>query len=345
MRVPRRRHYTAGPLPVQPGTVTATTAAAPIPAPATAPSTPAGPAHGRGVALALLGALFWSLSGLMVRLTEAAGPWQIVLYRSVAMTATLLLLLAVRHRGRVATPLRDAGWDAFLAGLALTGSSSFFILSLSHVTVANALFMSGIAPFITALIARASIGEPVARLTWGAMALAAAGVAVMVGESAALGGRVVGNLLALGSAVSFALVAFFLRRGGRGADMTPSVLWSGVLSGLLAAAALGLAGGGAEAFALGPRDAALCLGMGAVQLGLGSVCYALAARHLRAAVLQVLALSELVMSPLWVWLAVGEQPAAATLAGGAMILAATAAQAAAAGRTPAGDARELRQTA
>jgi DME family drug/metabolite transporter len=316
-----------------------TASLAPPPALAAAPLPPV--AHGRGVALALVGALFWSTSGVLVRLAEDAGSWQIVLYRSLAMTATLLVLLAARHRGRVATKLRDAGPDAFLAGLALTGSSCFFILSLAHVTVANALFMSGISPFITALIARAWLGEPIARLTWGAMALAGAGVAVMVGDSLALEGRLAGNLLALGSAVCFALIAFFLRRGGRQADMTPSVLWSGLLSALIASAALALSGGGADAFALGPRDAGLCAAMGVAQLGLGSVCYAMAARHLRAAVLQVLALSELVMSPLWVWLAVGEEPAAATLAGGAMILAATLAQALAAGRpTP-----PLRQTA
>jgi drug/metabolite transporter (DMT)-like permease len=67
--------------------------------------------------------------------------------------------------------------------------------------------------------------------------------------------------------------------------------------------------------------------MGTVQLGLGSLCYAYAARHLPAAPLQLLALAELVMSPVWVWLVVDEVPSTATLAGGAMILAATAFQA------------------
>ena len=67
--------------------------------------------------------------------------------------------------------------------------------------------------------------------------------------------------------------------------------------------------------------------MGSVQLGLGSVCYTLGARHLPAAALQLLALLELVFLPLWVWLVVGEVPAPATLAGGGLVLAASVLQA------------------
>ena len=168
--------------------------------------------YGRGVLLACLGALFWSLSGVLIRLTEAATSWQIVFYRALAMSLTLLLILAVRYRGRVDLPLRRGGRDALLAGLAFSSASCCFILAIGYVTVANALFMSGIAPFITALLARAWLGESVPSRTWYAMLLAAAGVVVMVRSSLAFDG-LFGNVLALGSAVSFALVSACLRKG------------------------------------------------------------------------------------------------------------------------------------
>ena len=282
---------------------------------------------GQGALLTVAGALFWSLSGVLVRLVEAAGSWQIVLYRSLAMTATLLLILGLRYDGRVLGPLRRAGSGAVLAGVALSSASCLYILALAHVTVANALFMSGIAPFVTALVARVWLGEAVPGRTWAAMTVAVAGVVVMVGGGLAPG-RLAGNLLALGSAVSVALVSVLLRRGRQG-DMTPAVFWSGLVSAALGVAALLLAGDGAPgaAFAVGPRDLLLCSVMGSVQLGLGSVCYTLGARHLPAAALQLLALLELVFSPLWVWLVVGEVPAPATLFGGALVMAASALQA------------------
>ncbi len=290
------------------------------------PTTEAG-RYGVGVLLACLGALFWSLSGVLVRLIESASSWQIVFHRALAMSLALLLILAVRYRGRVDLPLRRAGWYGLLAGLAFSSASICFILSLAHVTVANALFMSGIAPFITALLARAWLGETVPGRTWAGMALAAAGVIVMVRSSLAFDG-LAGNLLALGAAVSFALLSTVLRKG-RQNDMTPAVLWAGLTSSVAAAGILALTSG---TFAVTGRDLTLCIVMGTVQLGLGSICYTLGARHLPAAALQLLALTELVLSPLWVWLVVNEVPTAATLAGGGMIMAATVVQASAAAR-------------
>ena len=247
--------------------------------------------YGRGVLLACLGALFWSLSGVLIRLTEAATSWQIVFYRALAMSLTLLIL-AVRYRGRD-LPLRRAGRDALLAGLAFSSASCCFILAIGYVTVANALFMSGIAPFITALLARAWLGEAVPSRTWYAMLLAAAGVVVMVRSSLAFDG-LFGNVLALGSAVSFALVSACLRKG-RQNDMAAAVLWSGLSSTMAAAVILAVTG---EGFAITQRDLALCAFMGTVQLGLGSLCYAYAARHLAAAPLQLLALAELAVARL-----------------------------------------------
>ena len=47
-----------------------------------------------------------------------------------------------------------------------------------------------------------------------------------------------------------------------------------------------------------------------------------ASRHLLAPELALLGLLEVVLGPLWAWLGAGEVPAAATLAGGAVVLAA-----------------------
>ena len=224
--------------------------------------------YGRGVLLACLGALFWSLSGVLIRLTEAATSWQIVFYRALAMSLTLLLILAVRYRGRVDIPLRRAGRDALLAGLAFSSASCCFILAIGYVTVANALFMSGIAPFITALLARAWLGEAVPSRTWYAMLLAAAGVVVMVRSSLAFDG-LFGNVLALGSAVSFALVSACLRKG-RQNDMAAAVLWSG-LSSTMAAAVIARHRRGLRDHTARPR--LVCLhGDGAAGPGLALLC-------------------------------------------------------------------------
>jgi drug/metabolite transporter, DME family len=289
-----------------------------------APPTPetARASRGRGLALALGATVCWSLAGILVRLIAAATSWHIVLYRSLGVTAMLGAIIAVVHRGRSLEVIRLAGWPAVLAGACSSGSSVFFILALGRVTVANALFMTGITPFLAAVGARAILGERVPPGAWGAMALAAMGVAVMLGGGLALG-QLVGNLLALGSALSFASHVLVLR-ANRQSDMLPAVLYAGLCGTLLGLVALGAGGMSPRVPA---RDLLLGLAMGVVQLGCGLVLYTRASRHLPAAELQLVATAELVLAPLWVWIGVGEAPNAATLTGGALIVLAILTQA------------------
>jgi drug/metabolite transporter (DMT)-like permease len=81
-----------------------------------------------------------------------------------------------------------------------------------------------------------------------------------------------------------------------------------------------------ERIGLPPREVGLCLTMGILQLGLGMMLYTRASRHVPAAELQLLATTELILAPLWVWIGVGEVPTRATLAGGALIFVAVLAQ-------------------
>jgi drug/metabolite transporter (DMT)-like permease len=281
----------------------------------------------RGLALALGATLCWSLSGLLVRLVEAATSWHVILYRSLGTAAMVAALIAaIRGRG-AAQAVRQAGRPAVLAGCASSASSVLFILALGRVTVANALFVAGITPFLAALGSRAFLGERVARRAWAGMALGATGVAVMLGSSVA-GGRLAGNLLALGSAASFAVHGLILRAQRR-SDMLPAVLHAGLVGVLVGLAALGVQGLSPR---VSPRDLLLGLAMGAVPLGGGLALFTRASRHLPAAELQLVAMAELVMAPLWVWLGVGEVPSATTLLGGGLILLAIAAQARGASR-------------
>jgi drug/metabolite transporter (DMT)-like permease len=68
-------------------------------------------------------------------------------------------------------------------------------------------------------------------------------------------------------------------------------------------------------------SAALAL-LGAGQIGLGLVLLTIGARLIPAAQVALITLLEVVLGPLWVWLASSEQPDTATLAGGAVVIAA-----------------------
>jgi drug/metabolite transporter (DMT)-like permease len=66
------------------------------------------------------------------------------------------------------------------------------------------------------------------------------------------------------------------------------------------------------------------LGIG--QIGLGFALLTVGARLIPAAQVGLITLLEVVLGPLWVWVAIGERPSTITLAGGAVVMVAIVVQ-------------------
>jgi len=104
-----------------------------------------------GVAIALLGGTFLSLSGIMIRNIEAADGWQILFYRSLATFLTIFVFLVFQYRGNIARRFADIGGAGLLAALVLSVGSIFYIMALLNTTVANVVFIIGASPLLAAL--------------------------------------------------------------------------------------------------------------------------------------------------------------------------------------------------
>jgi drug/metabolite transporter (DMT)-like permease len=271
-----------------------------------------------GVAMVLAAGVCLSFGGLIVRHIEAADIWLVVFYRSAAFVATLLGYLAVIYHGRLLRPFLAVGWEGLVVAVSLGAGSICYLLALSLTTVANVVFILSAGPFLTAILGRLALGERVHPITWLAMSLALCGIALMVAEG--LGsGRLLGNLVAFGAAVSFSVMVIAMRRA-RAVDMVPASCLGGVVGAAVSAPMVG-------SFAVSGHDLGLALLLGSGQLGAGFVLITLGTRRVPAAEVPLLALSEVVLAPLWVWLWVDEAPGGLTLLGGAVVLAAVLGQA------------------
>jgi drug/metabolite transporter (DMT)-like permease len=87
----------------------------------------------------------------------------------------------------------------------------------------------------------------------------------------------------------------------------------------------------ADPSSVGSHDLLVLVALGAGQMGLGLAFLTAGARLIPAAEVALITMLELVLGPLWVWLAFAERPSATTLAGGAVVIAAVALQARSAG--------------
>lgn len=272
----------------------------------------------------MLGAgLCWSLGGIIVRSLTLTAAWEIVFWRALFMAIFLGVLLVSLRGFAFARHIRAMGRYGVMSSVCLAAQLYFFVLSLLHTTAANTFVLMSLAPLTAALAGAWFLGERVGRHTWMAIAVALAGVVIMFGEGMA-GGHWLGNLFALGVPLGYACQILFARKVASGGAAAPDLLPTLFLAGLMAMApALWLA----WPLQAESRDIGLLALMGCVQLGLGCWLMTLALRHLSAAEMGLLALTETLLAPLWVWLGVGEAPGRAALAGGVLIIGALAANA------------------
>ena len=276
----------------------------------------------RGVVLVLLAGVCWSSFGVGVRLIEVADVWQILFYRSLALTPFLIFVIAVRAGGDAVGAIRRAGWAGVVGGISLVFAFGGGIYGIQNTTVANAMFLFAAAPFFAAILGKLLLKESVRLGTKWAMLAATAGIAVMVSEGISMG-HLAGNVAALVSALGFAVFTVALR--WRQVEETmPTVFLAGVFA--MGAAAVVLQSTGAG-FVVPLNDILVSLALGIVQVGAGLILYSLGAKVVPAVELTLLSMTEVVLGPIWTWLLMGETAGVYTLIGGGVLLSAIAANA------------------
>lgn len=266
----------------------------------------------RGICLVAAAALCWSTGGLITRLV-GTDPWTTIFWRSVFCAAFLGAAIGVANRGRLTALVRDTGWPGILMAVCFATASTSFIMALAQTSVANTLVIQSLSPFIAGIGAWLCLGERVRYRTWVAMAVAVLGTIVMMWGSPRGGSRV-GDVLALITATAFA-AATVIVRWRRSVPMPAAAALAAALAGVLAM-------GRAEPASARALDLALLAVFGSLQLGGGLLLFTRGARLIPVAEASLIGVLECVLGPLWVWLAIGEQPGLPSLIGGAVILSA-----------------------
>jgi drug/metabolite transporter (DMT)-like permease len=264
----------------------------------------------------LLAAVAWSTAGLGQRGLDASAVTQVAGRAFFAALALFALVLAMERRGTMRAFL-GMGRSGLAMTVFLAISSGAFLLALNHTSVANVLFMQAAAPMMAALLGWVLISEPVDGRTWAALLLAGAGVAVMAAGSLDAGIAAVG--LPLLMTASFAVV-IVIARHRRDVSMMPATCASQVLVVVVCAPFVTLG-------SVSGSDWAILAALGVGQMGLGLAFLTIGARLIPPAQVALISLLEVVLGPLWVWLAYGERPSSATLVGGAIVVAAVVVQA------------------
>jgi drug/metabolite transporter (DMT)-like permease len=277
----------------------------------------------RGQIYVALAAVAWSTAGVMQRQLTLDTATQ-ALGRAVFAGLALLVYVAVVERGQVRAAFRSVGLAGVAVAVCVATASASFIAALNHTSVARVLFLLTIAPVLAALLARVTLGEPITRRTLLAMALALVGVAVMLGAPSEA--SLAGDGLSFLCALSFATM-IVITRWRHDISMAPATCLS---QALVVVVFLPFATPGD----IGGDDVVWLAALGIGQIGLGFALLTVGARLIPAAQVGLITLLEVVLGPLWVWLALDERPSTLTFVGGAIVIVAIVIQTRAAPAPP-----------
>jgi drug/metabolite transporter (DMT)-like permease len=271
--------------------------------------------HTQAVVLMVANTAMWSMAGVVTRQLESAQGFEVTFWRSVFTTLSLLVLLPLLQGRRVFAQMLGAGRLLWLSGLCWSVMFTAFMMALTLTTVANVLITLSIGPLFTALVARWTLKHPIPLRTWGAIALAGAGIAWMFADQ--LGGEgLLGSCVALAVPIAAATnwtVVQHASQKGLEIDLVPAVLVGALLSSLYT---LPLAW---------PLDASVhdlqLLGLlGLVQLAIPCVLSVICARVLQAPEVSLLALLEVIFGIALAWWGAHEVPQPQVLQGGVLVL-------------------------
>ena len=272
----------------------------------------------KAVLMIILGGICLSTLGIGTRMMQTAEGLQIVFYRAVGLAIFSTCCLAWSYKGNIFLAFKESGWVGFVAGLFFSIASVTVVLALIHTTVANAMFVISLAPLFTAVFAWLILAERVTLHTSIAIFVAILGVAIIVSGALSTQGMV-GIVYAFLMAIFYALFNVSLRVG-KDVNMIPAMCWSSYT--LIIFLGLYL-----PSLSVPLHDIAIALSLGFFQIGLGAILLIAGSKHVPAAQLALLAMLEVVFSPVWVWIGVGETPSIQTMLGGIIIMLAVAYQA------------------
>jgi drug/metabolite transporter (DMT)-like permease len=261
-------------------------------------------------------AVLFSTGGAVIKATSMSG-WQVASLRSgIAAFALALMLPEARHALRPRTLVVSIAYAATLV---------LFVTANKLTTSANTIFLQATGPLYILLLAPWLLKERIRGSDVAFMAVVGTGLALFfVGADAPVRTAPApfeGNVLAAISGFTWALTLMGLRWMGSdesGGSPAGAVVLGNALACLATLPmALPLSG-------IGAVDWLAISYLGLFQIALAYAFVTRAAGKLPALEISIILLIEPALNPIWAWLLHGERPGPWALAGGALILGATA---------------------
>ena len=264
-----------------------------------------------GPLLVFLGACSLSFGGLIVKSFEGATLWQILFWRSIFFSITVLVFLIISYKKKTFKVFKESGLPGLIGGIILSFGFCGYVFAMYNTTVANTNFIISLQILFLAIFGYFFLKEKISVVTLTSIILAIAGVLLMVGNSLTPG-ELSGNLAAFTMPITFAVLIIIVRKFPT-VDMVPAQFIAGVCCCFIGYFL-------STKIMISPHDIFLGFLAGTFQIGLGFIFITTGARTTSSVMVGIIMLSESVLGPLWAFVFVSERPSMYGLIGGAIII-------------------------
>ncbi len=270
------------------------------------------------IPVVLVAGLLWSFGPYVVRHIDGAQqvPWQYLFTRGVVIFTILNLFLYFEEGTDFIKNYTKIGISGFIGGVGLGVAMITFIYSITNTSAAVTLLCLAAMPFITALLGFLFLKEAISFNVWASIIIAAIGILIMAIDNTGKN-TIMGFVFGIISSIGFSVFSITLRWRKETPKFTTVAIagmFCAVVSGtMIIMNDLSFLTTGKNHALFATHGTLVCLGL---------ILYSIGSKHIPAAELTLLSLTEVIGGIFWVWipiLGINEIPSQSTVIGGFLI--------------------------
>ena len=270
------------------------------------------------IPVVLLAGIFWSFGPYVVRNIQDAHtvPWQYLFGRGFVIFVLLNVFLYFEEGISFYKNYFKIGLSGIIGSAGLAAAMISFIWSITSTSAAITLLCLAAMPFITALLGFLFLNEKISLSVWISIIVAALGILIMAFDNENKG-TLFGLVLGITSAIGFSIFSVSLRWRKETPKFT-TVAMAGFICAIISSIILV---SNDLNFLSSAKNQALFATHGTL-VCFGLILYSIGSRHIPAAELTLMSLTEVIGGIFWVWLpwlGINEVPSNNTIIGGFFI--------------------------
>ena len=262
----------------------------------------------KGLLITGIGVLALIPDSLIIRLVDEATMtvafWRAAL-SGIAITAFLIITRGPKS-------MMHFSWPALLFAGCYAINTILYVIALSLTTVAATVFLLATAPVWALIISRIFLKEPFTGRMIVTVFFTLTGIGIIALGSSISFGAILGNLAALGVAISLA-TAFTIARASSDISMIPATALSYLVAAITVTPFV-------ASYTLEPADWPKMLILGGALLPLATCLMAIGPKYITSAEVGLFLVLESIFAPILVWYVLGENPGPTAIIGGIIVL-------------------------